>query len=315
MSIELWVYSPDPVLDRAHVAQACGKLEEKGWAVAYARDLRAPVADEHGPLSSGLVLGWIPGGPADAEIQRVVRAGDATAIEDLYARGLLAIIALRVATREGPDWESVEIGLRAAETPAKYRAEVEQAATFYAVETNARRSEIALEFQILFWRAVGVLSNGLMEDPQEGELISTMEEIGRDGERADREAALPAAHSPSRRERGALAVHVATLLVFAVEAGSAFLFWPISVASLVRRAVAMGAVAYTWHGARSGDPFSYWLLVALPAALLGLNLWYLPSASAARTGWLVARALVYLAATVLLLLPSTRRFATRNPEP
>lgn len=318
MSIEHWVYSPDPVLDRASVAQACGKLEENGWAVTYVRDLRAPVAEDDGPLSSGWVLGWIPGGPAEAEIRRAIRAGDAAAIDDLYARGLLAIVGLRVAERGRADWANVEIDLRSAETPARFRAEVEQTATFYAVETDARRTEIALEFQILFWRAVGVLSNGLMEDPQENELISTIEEIGRDGKRADREAAAvaeAAAQSRSQPERGALALHAAVVLVLGVELLSGFLFAPITgVASLVRRLVAAGAVVYTWHGARSGDSFSYWLLVALPAALFVLHLWYLPSAAGGRAGWLVARALVHLIATVLLLLPSTRRFATRNPE-
>ena len=326
MSIEHWIYSPDAPLDRAFAAQACAAIGDIGWAIACVRNVDDPVVEEHGPLATGEVIGWVPGGQAEPEILAALRDGDGKAVQDLWARELLAIVSLRVATRGSAEWDDEAMREQAKGMPAKHRAEAQQAVTFYSIESGAGRNEPTLEFQTLFWRALGVLSNGLMEDPQEGELISTIQQIGRDGEHADealnamdadREAMLtrrstvplevPA--SGPRQDRGAMAVDAAALVLGGMEVADLLLratSLP-SFRSMPGLAGSLLAILMAWYFARARDRFGYWMLVALAALMLATSVPSLLGASGLEAMLVASRAMAGVMAIGLLLGPARRQ--------
>ena len=323
MSIEHWIYSPDAPLDREFVAQACAALGDIGWAIACVRNVDDPVVREHGPLATGEVIGWVPDGQAEPEIVAALRNRDGKAIQDLYARELLAIVSLRVATRGSAEWDDEGMREQAMGMPSNHRAEAEQAVTFYAIESGAGRNEPTLEFQTLFWRALGVLSNGLMEDPQEGELISTIQEIGRDGENADealdameadREAMLSRRSAVSldglapgpRQDRAAMAVDAAALVLGGMEVAD-LLLRAISLPSfrsIPGLAGSLIAILIAWYSARQRERFGYWMLVALSGLMLATGLPRLLDATGVEAMLLASRAMAGAFGIGLLLGPA-----------
>jgi hypothetical protein len=57
-----------------------------------------------------------------------------------------------------------------------YLQRVQTARTRYTMRTNASRNDLSAELQTQLWLLVGVLTDGLCEDPEEGQFIDPADE-------------------------------------------------------------------------------------------------------------------------------------------
>ena len=68
-------------------------------------------------------------------------------------------------TKDDDQW-SATIEHLIADSPARFRDDVSKVERRYSLETSATRNDLSLTFQCELWRVIGVLANGVMEDPQ-----------------------------------------------------------------------------------------------------------------------------------------------------
>ena len=166
MSIELNVYSNEPVLDRDRVIEE-SLFEELPAELKW--EVRFPDVPS-GPLSSGMVVGWRPESPNGAKILAALDSQNERALDDLSGENQVASVYLSVVTAaDEEEWDDIIESASETVTDRKHRKYLESAEVFYSVETSARRNGLSIKFQEQLWRLIGVLSHGLMEDPQEEE--------------------------------------------------------------------------------------------------------------------------------------------------
>jgi hypothetical protein len=303
LSISVIVYSPDPPLERDLLVRTCsnaGLPDHLRWEIAFVGDDGALRPVQEGAMTSETIFGWRQDKNA-AAVRAAIEGGDRAAVDAFYADDLVAAVWVDVRTRADASWDDEELEEAASVASEAHRKEISSAATMYVVETSARRNDVSLDFQNLIWRSIGVLSNGLMEDPQEGEYASTREL------QAEEEAAQPGSVRP-RGISGSTVVNAAIVLMMILDLLNAvYSTNGIGLTTIVRHAFTLGMLAACWYLVRTGDSDGWWLLLILAVGMSGLNLWHLPGAAADRKVLLIARAIGYAAAAALLLLPSARR--------
>ena len=180
MSISLFIYSPDPPLEREAIIAACRNKQlsnDLQWELAFL-DHDGTVGPDTGTLRSQRILGWRPGANETADMRTLLATDNRAAIDDLYSNHEIAAVMLEVATRDQDEWpiddELVE------QTLPQFRDDVANAHTWYDLETDAHRNRLSFKLQEQLWRIIGVLSNGLMEDPQDGQYTTRDGEITSD---------------------------------------------------------------------------------------------------------------------------------------
>jgi hypothetical protein len=122
-----------------------------------------------------IVIGW----QSDAADRRALRAAlgarDRDRLNAFYRENALAVVELFAESPFAPDPEELAelkvVGLR-----EDHLERVRKARVRYTVRTNASRNDLSAELQKQLWVVVGVLTDGLCEDPQEGEFIDASEE-------------------------------------------------------------------------------------------------------------------------------------------
>ena len=306
MSISLYVYSPDPPLDHGFLVHACRDprlSEDLHWDLVF---------------DGQTVFGWRPGSPHADRARAAVAAHDRKALEDLTTQEVLASLGLVVTTRTDRAWpvdaESIEA------TPAELRAAVANAQTHYSLETGARRNDLSLVFQEQLWRVIGVLSNGLMEDPQAGEYTT------KDGTVIQPESTGPV-DSEWERELGRIDAigngsrlfTVAVIVLLVAEAVSIpFAVQRLGDRQLWTSLVQLGLLGLFWYLARTGEIWGYWGLLAIAFGSAAIWTWALitpPPSPPLWTALQTSRTLLHLVAGVVLLLPAVRAYVASVREP
>lgn len=331
MSIVLYVYSPDPPLTRGSIADFVrheGLPEELRWETVFLRDPDALEPDGPGTVANQQVLAWRPRSPQAERIRAVLDARDRAGLEALYAEDAVASTWVDVVARGDERWEDGVNEESIGAAPPPYRTAIENAACWYVVETSAARNDLSLEFQRELWIAIGVASNGVIEDPQEGEYASGSEEEEEEEEDAGGpwpSATAEAVRGPASFLRGGapagerLFTAALLLVVLAEVAAAGFRIAWGDVGRVWLHALGIGLVALGWYLVRSGDRTMYWVLVAYAWALVAM--WLRPAAAgfpradAGEGILLLLRLLAFAAAGILFLLPATRRWARSLSAP
>ena len=82
---------------------------------------------------------------------------------------LLAIpVQIAVTTSDSEEWSDIIDEMVDTVEDPEFRDFLEAATVLYVLETSATRNALSLEFQEALWRMLGVLTYGLIYDPQEG---------------------------------------------------------------------------------------------------------------------------------------------------
>jgi hypothetical protein len=170
MSIELHVYSQEPVLHRERLATEClwPELPVKlQWEVRFLSETGA--LHTAGPLAEGLVLGWHPGSPHGLQIEEALARKHESRLDKLSSKNMVGSLYLSVIKPDDQEeWEDIIDSVKEDVEDSIHRKYLRNVRTFYSLETSATRNDLSLEFQEQLWRMIGVLTHGLMYDPQEG---------------------------------------------------------------------------------------------------------------------------------------------------
>ena len=329
MSIVLYVYAPDAPLEREVIARTAAKLEETArWEIAFVPEAGGPL-ERTGVVRTQTVIGWHPGSRAGPDVLAAFERGDAAAQSALYSQEAFASASLSVRTRGSPDWDDAELAETAAAAPEPFRAENLGANTLYAIETHARRNKASVAFQQLLWSVIGVMSNGIMDDPQEGEFMSPREEIAAE----EATGTIGAARERARRARPGTArvmlqlwasdgwtlLMIALGLMLILQLACIFFFGAsLGTRRMLWHALPVGGVAMSWYLLRKGDRDGWWLLVLMAAAILAQSLTNLPRASGSRAALLWVRIVGHAIVVALLMMRPVREFVGvvfgRDPE-
>lgn len=283
MSISLYVYSPDPPLDQELLAKTF-------------RDPRQPADFRWEVVIDGeTVFGWRPGSRGADRARAAVLARDRAALEALTVDETLASLGLYVTTSDHPGWIVDEELLEA--TPPEHRAAVRATKTHYNVETGARRNDLSIVFQEHVWRTIGVLSNGLMEDPQAGEYTT------KDGDVTQPESRIDGV------EKGRRLFTAAVIVLLLAEAISLpFDVQRVGLRELWKGLVQLGLLAMFWYLVRTGESLGYWALVTLAFGVAAMWTWVLLTPPSSPFGWtalLALRVVMHIGAGIMLVLPAT----------
>ena len=171
MSYDQSIYGKQEAMRRKENLSRC--LSRKGWEVrflsygAFPSDELRPVLASEGPLEANcLIAGW----------RKNSRYADVLAAwidnrELHHFRALTAEtvcfgcceMALHPMTQHESDYEEQQRHF-----PERYRRIFREADMDFQLGSSAGRSPTSFEFQHVVWEAIGELTGGLMENPQEG---------------------------------------------------------------------------------------------------------------------------------------------------
>ena len=171
MSTELHVYTPATTLLMA--ADLAADSEAVNWELALLRDL---TTFELAPaVESCVVVGWESDADTRPACLAALAARDRDQLDALYRDNAVAIVELDAEHPYTPDpeelaeWERLGVARR-------YLQRVRTARIRYSVRTNASRNDLSAELQTQLWLLVGVLTDGLCEDPEQGQFIDPAED-------------------------------------------------------------------------------------------------------------------------------------------
>jgi len=164
MSYDLSVYAVRDALSQKEDLVRC--LNKKGWEVrflslgAFLSDELVPVLSSGGPLEADcLIAGWKKKGRyaevLAAWIDRREMQHFRTRTAETVSFGCCEL------TTSSINQEELSFGEQYAEFTRVVTTE-------YYLRTSAGRNRVALEFQHAVWEAIGEVTNGLMENQQEG---------------------------------------------------------------------------------------------------------------------------------------------------
>lgn len=177
MSIGLNIYGKRR-LTREELAEAMATVElpeELRWELRFVRDWDALQFDSGGAMQSQIVVGWHPQAKSAGEVRKAIERKDAAALKRLFREEAYGLAHLSVTDPADDDWAALTDPEFLESVPAEHREAVKQATTWYEIETFASRNETSWELQEQLWRMIGVLTDGVMEDPQEGEFEAAAE--------------------------------------------------------------------------------------------------------------------------------------------
>lgn len=172
MSITLNVYARGPLMSRELLMKESrnpGLPKEFRWELRFVRDDDSGKLDATGALGeSQYVAGWRTDAKQGRELIRACEKHDQKVLNSLYKANAYGMIDLFVFTPESDEWSALSEPDFLESIPEEYRAIMKGATVWYMLETSATRNELSLELQEQLWRMLGVLTGGVLEDPQEG---------------------------------------------------------------------------------------------------------------------------------------------------
>jgi hypothetical protein len=164
MSYQLFVYARS--VDAPSIDDISGLLDVAGWQWVPVTDMetfhRATAVD------GAIALGWdIADEIGDSVIEAVTHENPDLVTEPL---GLLSAVEISVESPFDPDPEVVS-ELRESDIDPDLVTRVEQATACYAFQADGRVTEQTVEFMWSLASAVGVLTDGVLEDVEDGSLL------------------------------------------------------------------------------------------------------------------------------------------------
>jgi hypothetical protein len=180
MSIELNVHANREVLTRELLSRECNSpdlREEMRWEIVFLRvEDGSADFDQNGKLKDDQkVAGWPISSKTAAEVRDAFARKDKQALARLYQAEAYGQVDLFLFIKESDEWDGDDPDYLEG-IPEEHLLAVKQATCRYSLETHASRNDVSLGFQQFLWRMIGVLTYGLLEDPQEGEYVNCAED-------------------------------------------------------------------------------------------------------------------------------------------
>ena len=183
MSIALNVYAKGALLTRELLAQECQSPdlpEPLRWQIVFLNVHDLLPADQNGPLlDDQSVAGWPATSEHAPEIRAALANSDKPALQRLFEAEAFGTTDLFLTRRDSDEWGEISDPEYLEAIPEEHHASISDATCRYSLETHASRNETSLEFQQHLWHMIGVLTYGLLEDPQEGEFEDCSGDEGR----------------------------------------------------------------------------------------------------------------------------------------
>ena len=126
-----------------------------------------------GPLKSCIILGWMPKSFDRARLDEILKRGDKKQLDRLYAKEVFASAGFDV-HRAADYYEMFDddyLDSRAGEIDQHFIDFMKSAKTVYEIRTSAGRTDLSWRFQMALCRVIAESVDGLIEEPQMGELF------------------------------------------------------------------------------------------------------------------------------------------------
>lgn len=167
MSIDLYVYTSADVLLRPD--DLIANAVDIEWDVDLIKDFESLAPAEFPGLCT--ILGWDRAGAEQPAVRGALAARDQAQLDAFYRQELWALVDLSVESPFAPDLEELK-ELEEHGIDPRHMQQLREARTRYTLTTNASRNDLSEELQTHLWVLIGVLTDGLCEDPQEGRFIT-----------------------------------------------------------------------------------------------------------------------------------------------
>lgn len=168
MSIEFYVYSPlNLPLQGADLIRL---LADGGWE-AYLLESGTPLTvAKSGQLENPIVVGCRRDGDI-AKLKVAVESGSEPELEALLQGGYAAscVVYSTCPWKLDQEYDEEELEEFVESVGTAGRKLLKSARSHYTVRTSAGRSDLSFALQDATWQCIGLLSKGLMEDPQSDE--------------------------------------------------------------------------------------------------------------------------------------------------
>ena len=177
MGVDLYVYSPHESLVTS--AELRGELRSQGWDVRFILDQGTPLLEPsvEGPLTGLLdVMGWATSSNKGTLAAEIIDRRDSKALQSLYDEGVVGTAGYRVESpfvfveQSEDDEDEDEDDDEEEPIDARFLEAIKQAKTRYILRVRIRSSNQSYKFQNVLWEAIGRLRDGLLFDPQSGEI-------------------------------------------------------------------------------------------------------------------------------------------------
>jgi hypothetical protein len=142
------------------------------WDLALVKDIDSLAPAELPGTCT--VLGWERTEAKQPAVRRALVARDKAQLDALYRQEALALVDLRAESPFTPDSEELS-ELERHGIDSGHLQRLREARTRYTLTTNASRNDLSEELQTHLWILLGVLTDGLCEDPQEGRFVDAAE--------------------------------------------------------------------------------------------------------------------------------------------
>lgn len=164
MSYELYVYAPGD--DEPPVEQISALLEVAGWQWALVESIESFRQSTH--LHESTALGWDLADDVGDSVVKAVAAGNPELLS--VPADMLPTVEVEKESPFEPDPGFIS-ELRESEARPDLVSRVEDAASCYAFRAEGDVTEPEVEFLWALASAVGVLTDGILEDVEEGSLV------------------------------------------------------------------------------------------------------------------------------------------------
>ncbi len=167
MSITLNVYGKR-LLKREELASGMAELPEP-WELRFIRDWDTLAFDKGGPMGSQMISGWHRDSGRAKEARQAFDKKDRGKLRQLFEANVYGSVHLYLTDAAAEDWPAQSDPEFLESVPKEHRAAVKASTHWYSLETYASRNDRGFELQEQMWVLLGILTDGVLEDPQEGE--------------------------------------------------------------------------------------------------------------------------------------------------
>lgn len=177
MGVDLYVFSShESIVTSAELRR---ELSLQDWDVRFVLDQETPVLEPsvEGPLTGVLdVMGWLTSSDKGTLVAEAIDRRDLKALQLLYDEGVVGTAGFSV---ESPfvfveeseiDEDEDEDEDEQEPIDEQFLEAIKQAKTRYILRVRIRSSNQSFRFLNVLWEAVGRLRDGLLVDPQSGDI-------------------------------------------------------------------------------------------------------------------------------------------------
>ena len=179
MGVDLYVLSPhESIVTSAELRR---ELRSQGWDVRFILDQGTPVLEPsvEGPLTGLLdVMGWATSSEKGALVAEAIDGRNLKTLQSLYDEGVVGTAGYSVESpfvfveesEDDEDEDENEDEDDQQPIDERFLEAMKQARTRYILRVRIRSSNQSYRFLNVLWEAIGRLRDGLLVDPQSGEI-------------------------------------------------------------------------------------------------------------------------------------------------